>query len=99
MRAERSGHVTAIHAEEVGRATMLLGAGRDRVDDTVDSAVGAVVKALRGEEVRVGQALAEVHYRDTARLSQALALLNNAWVIGDEKPLANPLILASMDEV
>ncbi len=52
VRAERSGYVADLHAEQVGRATMLLGAGRDRVDNVIDPAVGAVIQAHRGEHVR-----------------------------------------------
>jgi pyrimidine-nucleoside phosphorylase len=98
LRAERSGYVIDIHAELVGRGSMLLGAGRDRIEDAVDSAVGAVVKAVPRDQVRAGEALAEVHYRDTRRLDEALAFLQSAWRIGDEKPAEKPLILATIEE-
>ena len=97
VRAERPGFVTDIQAHDVGHATMLLGAGRDRVEDAIDPAVGAVVKARLGDPVRTGEPLAEVHYRDTARLGKALAILQNAWRIGAEKPAEKPLIMAVIE--
>src|SRR5205807_10010840 len=43
VRAPRAGYVVRLDAELIGRATMLLGAGRDRVEDPIDPGVGAVV--------------------------------------------------------
>src|SRR5205807_1234480 len=39
LRAERPGYVVDIHAEKVGHAAMMLGAGRDRVEDAIDPGV------------------------------------------------------------
>src|SRR5437660_9338775 len=83
VQAERSGYVTALDAELIGRATMLLGAGRERTEDAVDHAVGATVLKTRGERVKQGEALLELHYRDPARLGAALALFQQAYVLGD----------------
>ncbi len=76
---------------------MLLGAGRQRVEDVVDPAVGVIIKALPGVKIATGEALAEVHHRSTEHLHQALDLLQNAWKIGDAAPLATPLILGTID--
>ena len=43
--------VTRLDAELVGRASVALGAGRDRVEDPVDPAVGIMVRAKPGDEV------------------------------------------------
>ena len=51
----------------VGRASVALGAGRDRVEDAVDPAVGIMVRAAVGDEVRAGDPVLELHYRDHAR--------------------------------
>jgi thymidine phosphorylase len=96
VEAECSGYVTALNAELVGRATMQLGAGRDRVDHGIDPSVGAILRAVPGQEVRAGDALVEVHYRDSARLDRALQLLNRAWRIEDAPPQPAPLILETV---
>ena len=97
IRAARSGYVVAIHAEFVGLASMLLGAGRDRVEDSVDPAVGVIVQARLGDAVKRGDPLAEVHYRAETRLGEAVTLLRDAWRIGDTMPVASPLILQCLD--
>ncbi len=83
LRAERSGYVAAVNAEKIGRATMLLGAGRNRVEDVIDPAVGAVLAVKPGEQVRAGDALIEIHYRNDEGLAAALELFRDAWTIGD----------------
>jgi pyrimidine-nucleoside phosphorylase len=93
VRADRSGYVHGWEAQAVGRAALVLGAGRDRVEDAVDHAVGAMVLARRGEQVREGDPLLELHYREGDRLGRALALLEGAYPIRDEPPVACPLIL------
>jgi pyrimidine-nucleoside phosphorylase len=96
VRAERSGYVADIHAELVGRSSMLLGAGRNRIEDAVDPAVGVMIRARPGELVKAGDAVAEIHYRTRELLDEALVLLRKAWRIGDAEPADLPLILESV---
>ncbi len=98
VKAERPGFVTRIDAERVGRATMLLGAGRDRVEDTIDPGVGALVVAPVGTEVRSGSAILELHYRDAARVDGALRMLAGAITIEDAPLPAHSQILETIGE-
>ena len=97
VRAARTGYVTAVDAGLVGRASVLLGAGRDRVDDVVDPAVGIVVDAKPGEAVRAGDAVLTLFWRDRARLDSALRLVAGATMIGDGAPPSFPLIVDIVD--
>ena len=94
--APRDGFLVRLDAEAVGRASVVLGAGRDRVEDPVDPAVGVMVRAKPGDEVRAGDPVLEVHYRDRRRLDAAVALLSQAVVIGDERPASRPLIVGEV---
>lgn len=96
VRVEHAGYVTGIHAELLGRATMALGAGRDRKEDAVDPVAGAIVRAAVGEQVRPGDVLAELHYRDEARLEPALRLLGRTWEIGAAPPAPEALVLETV---
>jgi pyrimidine-nucleoside phosphorylase len=96
VRVERSGHITALDAELIGRASVVLGAGRDRVDDAVDPAVGIVVLSRLGDEVRTGEGILELHYRQHDRLAAAKALVERAIAIGEEPPPVRPLILGEV---
>jgi pyrimidine-nucleoside phosphorylase len=94
--AGRAGFVTAVNAELVGRASVVLGAGRDRVEDPVDPAVGIMVVAKPGDEVRAGGPVLELHYRDRTRLEAALRLADQAITIGDERPAPRSLIVGEV---
>jgi pyrimidine-nucleoside phosphorylase len=96
VRADRSGYVQGWDAERVGRATVALGAGRDRVEDPVDPAVGAVLLVRPGEQVWAGEPLLELHYGDPGRLGTALTLLAGACPIADAPPPEAPLVLESI---
>jgi thymidine phosphorylase len=93
VRATHSGYVTRLDAESIGRATMLLGAGRNRVEDSIDHGVGAILLARHGDPVRAGDALVEVHYRSDSALPAALALIERTCAIGDAPPAPVPQIL------
>jgi pyrimidine-nucleoside phosphorylase len=71
--APRAGYLSVLDAERIGRATVALGAGRSRVDDAVDPAVGAIVFAHPGDRLEAGDRILELHYRREADLAAALA--------------------------
>jgi pyrimidine-nucleoside phosphorylase len=96
VQADRSGYLTRLDAELVGRASVSLGAGRDRVEDPVDPAVGIMIKAKPGDQLRPGDPILELHYRDRARLDAARALANQAVTIGDARPAAGRLIVGEV---
>jgi pyrimidine-nucleoside phosphorylase len=93
LRAPRSGYVGGINSELIGRATLVLGAGRDRVEDHIDHGVGVVLHVRRGDAVREGDPLLEVHYRDESHLRSAWPLLEYAYHFDDAPPDVPPLIL------
>jgi thymidine phosphorylase len=82
-----------VDAESIGRATVLLGAGRDTAGAPVDHAVGAVLLRKPGDPVTAGEPLALIHYRSEERVSPARRLVAEAFVIGDQPPAASPLVL------
>src|SRR5260370_152024 len=90
--AAHSGYVTGLDAELVGRATMVLGAGRDRVEDVIDPAVGAKLMAKTGDPVRAGDVVAELVYPDPARFDPALDRLPRPCRVRDEPPPNHELL-------
>ncbi|MEW5935776.1 MAG: hypothetical protein AB1816_19515, partial [Bacillota bacterium] len=92
--ARADGYVTRVDALLVGRAAMVLGAGRARKEDRIDPAVGVVLRRKVGDPVARGEPLAEVHYNDDDRLPAALELLEAAYRIEGQRPPVRPLIMA-----
>ena len=59
--AETEGVVTEIIANEIGVASMLLGAGRQTKEDTIDLSVGIVLNKKVGDSVTKGESLLTIH--------------------------------------
>jgi pyrimidine-nucleoside phosphorylase len=93
LTADRDGYVATMDAEAVGVAAMRLGAGRERAADAVDHAVGVVVRAGPGQEVRAGDAVFEVFFRDPGRVRAAVELLEGGYTLSDAPPAASPTVL------
>jgi pyrimidine-nucleoside phosphorylase len=91
--ADRSGCVSALQAELVGRCSMALGAGRQRVEDEIDHGAGVLILRRPGEAVRAGEPVVELLYNDERRAGEALALARDAVSIADEPPALRPLVL------
>ena len=81
--AERRGYLGAVECAEIGRAAVMLGAGRKRVDCVIDPAVGLEVLVAIGDEVEPGQPLARVHTRDGAPTDAAVARFLGALTFTD----------------
>ena len=64
MQAAGSGFVRSLSARPVGHATMLLGAGRTRMDSPVDHAVGVVLHKKVGDAVDRGEPLCTLLVND-----------------------------------
>lgn len=73
--ASRGGTVRAVNAEAVGRASVLLGGGRQKADDAVDFAVGFSRLKKTGEQVENGEPLMFIHARSAADVTSILPLL------------------------
>jgi len=76
--APRGGTVRTVNAEAVGRASVLLGGGRQKADDAVDLAVGFSRLKKAGEQVENGEPLMFIHARSAADVTSILPLLEKA---------------------
>ena len=71
----------AADTETVGRAAMMLGAGRQTVDDAIDPSAGLIVHRKLGDEVASGDALVTLCFTDASNLSEVESLaLALAWL-------------------
>jgi pyrimidine-nucleoside phosphorylase/thymidine phosphorylase len=92
LRSADTGYIVRIACRDVGHAIMLLGAGRETVDGTIDPAVGVVFHKKVGDGVQKGDALLSVHVNDRRRLDECLSLLRRSVAIGLEPPAPAPLV-------
>lgn len=76
--AGRGGYIAEMRADEIGIASLELGAGRAKKGDPIDHAVGIIVHRKVGDAVKKGDALFTVHANDEDRLARALVRLERA---------------------
>ncbi len=93
IESPRDGFVRSLAARPVGHATMLLGAGRARMDSRIDHAVGVLLHRKEGDRVVRGEPLCTLLVNDEARLAEATAIIRDAYAISDAPAPARPLIL------
>jgi pyrimidine-nucleoside phosphorylase len=88
----RCGRLEAVDPVAIGRAAAALGAGRQRLEDTIDPAVGIELLATVGEEVRRGEPVARVLARSVADAERGAAAVRAALTIGEGPVQPPPLV-------
>jgi len=94
--ASEDGWVSGLEAFTVGRASMVLGAGRERLDSVVDPGVGVIFEKKVGDRVSAGERICVLYANDDARLARAREMLHAAISISPEPVAAPPLILETL---
>ena len=82
-----------IHAHRLGLASVELGAGRRRVDDDIDPAVGFELHRVQGEHVEAGDTLVTIHAATAAAAATAAERLAGAIRVFEEPQPQQRLIL------
>jgi pyrimidine-nucleoside phosphorylase len=90
--ADQDGYVSVLQADLIGRASMALGAGRERVEDQIDRGAGVLIARKPGERVRAGETIVELLYNDTRGLEKATALVRDAIRLSTQPPVLPPLV-------
>ena len=83
IHAKSSGYIKKIHALAVGKAAMLLGAGRQKKDDVIDYSVGVYIHQKVGDKIKSGQPLFTLYHTNKG-LTEAIELLEEAVVFSDK---------------
>src|SRR5689334_7439792 len=89
----RAGYVAAIDAEDIGTASNMIGAGRDRKEDSIDPAVGIILEVKSGEKVDAGSVLCRLYYTKEDRVEEAAEMVEDAFRVSTQKPDERELIL------
>jgi len=89
----RGGYVSAIQAQDIGLASNMIGAGRERKEDGIDPAVGVILEVKVGEKVDAGSVLCRIYYTREDRVEEAAERVEDAFRISAQKPEERELIL------
>jgi pyrimidine-nucleoside phosphorylase/thymidine phosphorylase len=86
VRSRSAGFVEAINCEQVGIASLVLGGGREKKEDSIDPAVGIVLHKKLGDATAEGESICTLHYNSDARLREAESLIHSSYRIGAQRP-------------
>lgn len=89
----RGGYISAINAEDIGVASQMIGAGRDKKEDVIDPAVGVILDVKAGQKVEAGAVLARVYFTAEDNVEEATGLIEDAFRVSQTPPDPRNLIL------
>lgn len=90
--SEQEGYIEHTDAEKIGLASVILGAGREKKGDPIDSSAGIVLKKKTGDRVEKGDTLAIFYTDDESKIEEAKREFFEAFTFGNKKPPAQKLI-------
>ncbi len=85
VKSTRKGFVEEINAEEIGKLSCDLGAGRKSKDDKIDLQVGLVLNKKIGDSVNNGDKLATIYANDIEKALETEKKLIDIYKIGKDK--------------
>jgi pyrimidine-nucleoside phosphorylase/thymidine phosphorylase len=89
----REGFISRIQADDIGRAAAMLGAGRERMDQQIDPAVGIILQAKVGDRVEAGSGLCALYFTDETHVAEAVQLVEDAFRLSSAPPEPKNLVL------
>jgi pyrimidine-nucleoside phosphorylase len=93
LHAARTAYVGRIAADEIGLASVRLGAGRQKKGDAIDHRTGIVLQAKVGTRVERGAAFAEVHHAGRPADKLAIEQVRDAFAWSSRPVVPHKLVL------
>ncbi len=97
IRSTSDGYIYEIDALEIGLVSILLGAGRTKVDDVIDPKAGIILNKKVGDEVSSGEQIAVFFTDKDDVIKTVRERLSKAFKISPQKPQPQKLIKTIID--
>jgi len=91
-KAKTSGYIKHIDAEKIGKAAMMLGAGRATKEDIIDHSVGIIMNKKVGDKFVEGETILTLYHKNNMR-DEIISILDSAFVYSQEHVEKIPTIL------
>jgi pyrimidine-nucleoside phosphorylase len=89
---EDEGFIQKIESEEVGKAALVLGAGRETKESEIDLAVGIVLSKKVGDYVGQAERVATIYANDLDKFEEAKEILTKAYIVENKEVEEKKLI-------
>lgn len=90
--ASQAGFVKGIKADDIGKAALVLGAGRETKESEIDLAVGIVLHKKIGDSIKAGESIATIYANDAEKQKAATKMIIDAYEITEVEVKAKSLI-------
>lgn len=88
----KEGYIGNMRANQIGNAAQMLGAGRATKEDSIDPAVGIVIRKRRGDRIDKDEAFADFYINKEDALDSAVEMLKGAVDVIPDKPEHLPIV-------
>ncbi len=93
VKAPRSGYITRVDTEGYGIASLLLGAGRNTKEESIDFSAGIMLLKKTGDRVEEGKDIAILYTSNEDKFASSMAKFLSSTVIEDSAPQSRPIVL------
>lgn len=94
LAAAQEGYIYSMDTEKCGIASMILGAGREKKEDTIDYSAGVIIHKKIGDYVKRGDLIASLYSSSEEKCINSSRLLGEAIKISSAEPVVKPIVLA-----
>ena len=81
VKIEKEGIIKELKAEEIGKLSVFLGAGRMKKEDKIVVESGIVLNKKIGDKVKRGEIVAYIHANDEKKAKEAVEKLKNIYIV------------------
>jgi pyrimidine-nucleoside phosphorylase len=91
--SQEDGYIQSMDTEAIGTASMMLGAGREKMDSTIDYSAGILLRKKVGDPVKKGDVLCSLCTSDEEMIKKTEKLFLQALSYGKTPPEKRKMIL------
>lgn len=93
VKSVKEGYIRKINAEDIGKCSLLLGAGRETIDSELDFGAGLILNKKVDDYVKVDDTLVYIHTNDLDKGHEVKNKILEIYKIGYKNPYNQILIL------
>lgn len=95
VKVEGIGYVKTIDTEKIGKAALVLGAGRENKESKIDLGVGLIMHKKIGDQVDKEDHIATLYYNEHSQVDAAIRYIQDAYTLSQE-PIEKPQLICAV---
>lgn len=97
FKSRDTGYIKEMNTNALGTASMVLGAGRETKESSIDHSAGIVLNKKKGMKVQKGELIATLYSSSMERIKEAERIIENSIIFSPSPVKKRPLILAEIN--